>query len=123
MSEDTYRAAAIYLQCDAHPQGLLFRGSVRSGELHDYEQATPSVAGDHGMTVSAIQQRVRFLGKVVELPTLSPHDARHYWATKAARNKNDLKTLQEAGGWSSPHMPLEYVQAAAIANEGLNIAD
>lgn len=69
------------------------------------------------MTVAAIQQRVRFLGEVVGSPSLSPHDARHYWATKAARNKNDLKTLQEAGGWSSSHMPLEYVQAAAIAKK------
>ncbi len=38
LSDDTYQAAAAYLQCDAHPQGLLFRGSVRSGELHDYER-------------------------------------------------------------------------------------
>jgi site-specific recombinase XerC len=71
---------------------------VRNGELHDYERTTKTAAGERGMTVSAIQQRVRFLGEVVELPTLSPHDARHYWATKATRNKNDLKTLQEAGG-------------------------
>jgi len=78
---------------------------------------------DCGMTVSAIQQRVRVLGEVVDLPMLSPHDARHYWATKVARNKNDLQTLQEAGDWSSPHMPLEYVQAAVIANEGLHIFD
>ena len=28
---------------------------------------------------------------------------------------------QDAGGWSSPAMPLRYVEAAKIANEGVRL--
>jgi hypothetical protein len=29
--------------------------------------------------------------------------------------------LQDAGGWSSPAMPLRYVEAAKVANEGVRV--
>lgn len=55
------------------------------------------------------------------LALLSPHDLRHDWATVAARHKTDPKSLQQAGGWSSPAMPLRYVADAEIANEGVKL--
>jgi len=74
--------------------------------------------GDQGMTAHGLALRVASLGESIGIDTLSPHDCRHYWATKASRNRTPLDRLQDAGGWSSPAMPLRYIQSAAIANEG-----
>ena len=38
---------------------------------------------------------------------------------RAARNKTNIKTLQIAGGWKSPVMPLLYALEAEIANDGV----
>lgn len=76
-----------------------------------------------GMSARAITKRVRALGLRVGLDGLSAHDCRHYWATTAARHKTDPFRLQEAGGWSSLAMPRRYVEAAKIANDGVNLGD
>ena len=52
---------------------------------------------------------------------LSAHDLRHTWATRAARNGTPIDRLQDAGGWNSPAMPLRYVEAAKVANEGVRV--
>ncbi|MBK9709763.1 MAG: tyrosine-type recombinase/integrase [Kouleothrix sp.] len=49
------------------------------------------------------------------------HDARHCWASQAIRSGTDIKSLQDAGGWTSPAMPLRYAESAAIANEGVRL--
>jgi integrase len=49
---------------------------------------------------------------------LGTYDLRQTWATRAARNGTPIDRLQDAGGWNSPAMPLRYVEAAKIANEG-----
>lgn len=69
--------------------------------------------------VRAINERVRLLGLARNIDRLSPHDLRHYWATAASRNNTPIRNLQDAGGWSSPAMPLRYAQAQEIANEGV----
>ena len=73
------------------------------------------------LTERAINDRVGTLGRRIGLPALSPHDLRHYWATTAARNKTDLKSLQQAGGWSSPAMPMRYIAGSEIANVGVKL--
>ena len=88
--------------------GPLLWASKKSGEL---------VAA--GMSERAIHDPVRVLGAAVGLVGVSPHDLRHFWATAAVRAGTPIKALQEAGGWSSPAMPLAYVDAAAIANAGV----
>lgn len=68
---------------------------------------------------------MRELGAAIGVAGLSVHDLRHAWATRAARNGTPLDRLQDAGGWSSPSpaplspMPLRYVEAARVANEGV----
>lgn len=107
------RAVRAYLDAgDAPALGPLLRASVKSGALTGA-----------GMTVRAITERVRVLGAAVGLEGLSAHDLRHYWATRAARNGTPIDRLQDAGGWASPAMPLRYVEAAKIANEGVNLGD
>lgn len=105
----SYAAAAAFLDQDALAVGPLLRGSNKSGALTTA-----------GMTTRAITARVQRLGQeVLGIADLSAHDLRHTWATNAARAGTPVDRLQEAGGWSSPAMPLHYVAAARIANEGV----
>jgi integrase len=110
LTTDTQRAAAIYLDNDAPAIGPLLRAGRKDGRLHDA-----------GMTARAITARVRELGEAVGVKGLSAHDCRHYWATRAAREGTPVDRLQDAGGWASPAMPLRYVEAARIANEGVRL--
>jgi len=103
-------AAKAYLENDAAAIGPLLRGSNKSGKLTKA-----------GMSEQAITKRVKILGEDIGLEGLSAHDCRHYWATQAARNGTPIDRLQDAGGWTSPAMPLRYVEAAKIANEGVNL--
>lgn len=66
-----------------------------------------------------VNDRVRTLGMVIGLETLSPHDCRPYWATKAAADNVPLDRLKQAGGWSSVYMPIRYIGDADIANHGM----
>lgn len=90
----------------------LLRVSIKGGRL-----------GKAGVTRFGIAKRVLELGEVIGIDGLSPHDCRHYWATSAARNGTPIDRLQDAGGWSSPAMPLRYIEAAAIANEGVKLEE
>jgi len=62
---------------------------------------------------------VGVLGRRVGIENLSPHDCRHYWATRATKLGTHIKNLQQAGGWNSPYMPIRYAEDNAIANEGV----
>jgi integrase len=108
---DTVKAARSYMKEDAPDSGIVWRGS-RKGKGGLTEQ---------GISERAITDRVRVLGEEIGINGLSAHDCRHYWAPQAARNGKPIDRLQEAGGWSSPAMPLRYIEAARVANEGVRI--
>jgi len=111
LTADALRAARAYVEAgDAPAAGPLLRGSRKGGELDAA-----------GMSERAISARVRELGEAIGIVGLSAHDLRHAWATRAARNGTPLDRLQEAGGWSSPAMPMRYVEAARVANEGVRV--
>jgi ATP-dependent DNA helicase RecQ len=44
-----------------------------------------------------------------------------FLARPDARSGTPLGRLQDAGGWNSPAMPLRYVEAAKIANQGVKL--
>ena len=73
------------------------------------------------MSARAISARVGLLGLDHGAPGLSPHDCRHYWASTAAKSGTGVFSLRDAGGWSSVAMPARYVEAAAVANEGVRL--
>lgn len=73
------------------------------------------------MSIRAINARVGELGRALGLNNLNPHDCRHSWASQAIRSGTDIKSLQDAGGWTSPAMPLRYAEGAAVANEGVRL--
>ena len=107
---DTLRVVRAFMEQDALPQGPLLRASRKGGKLTKA-----------GMTTRAITARVRALGKKLGIHGLSAHDCRHYWATQAARSGTPIDRLQDAGGWASPVMPLRYIEADKIANEGVKL--
>ncbi len=95
---------------DAPEAGPLLRGSRKGGALTHA-----------GMSERAITARVRKLGEELEIPGLSAHDCRHYWATRAANQGTDAFALRDAGGWNSIAMPSRYVEAAEVANERVKL--
>lgn len=111
MTHDTVRAIAAWLLSDAPAMGALLRGSRKGGHL-----TAP------GMSERAITARVEELGAGVGLTSLSAHDCRHSWATRASKN-SDAFALRDAGGWNSLAMPSRYVEAATVANERISLDD
>lgn len=110
LTPDALRAARAYFKLDALAVGPLLRGSRKGGQLHEA-----------GCSKQAITARVKTLGLGLDIPNLSAHDCRHYWASLAAKNRTPVDRLKQAGGWSSSAMALRYVSEAAIANEGVNL--
>jgi integrase len=139
LTADTLRAAIMYLliNSDGPKTGPLLPGSRKNrvlskekmqGGKRKVPQTVPSGAEtgsvpQSGMTTGAINKRVGLLGEQIGLPGLSPHDCRHHWATSATRGGTDLKSLQDAGGWKSPAMPMRYVESQAVANKGVRLSE
>lgn len=111
LTADTLEAAKSYLKI-ASPRKMLFEGKANS--RHEK-------TADDGMTTRGINKIIARLGNLVGVEELSPHDLRHYWATIAIQKGTDIKSLQQAGGWNSPYMPLRYAEESAIANEGVKL--
>jgi integrase len=106
LSPDTYTAARLYL-ADCEPgQVPLFVG----------------ICSKMRVNVRSLNERVGQLGEAIGIMGLSPHDCRHYFATDALRNGTDIKSLQDAGGWNSPAMPLRYAESAKVANSGIKLS-
>lgn len=104
LTSDTLRAALEYLK-DTPGPGALFPGSGKTGML----------------STRTVNLLVGVLGRSVGLDNLSPHDLRHYWATKEARRGTPINRLMTAGGWNSLAMPLRYIEESEIANEGMDL--
>lgn len=113
LTADAKRALKAYFDAgDAPAMGQLLRASSTTGGRH---------LTHAGMSERSITERVRYLGALVGIDGLSAHDLRHSWATMAARAGTPIDRLMDAGGWSSPAMPLRYIEAARIANEGVRL--
>ncbi len=108
LTRDTWNAARRYFEV-ASPSLSLLMGSRKSGKL------------EGRMSERAITARVEHLCKEIGIEGASAHDGRHCWATLAVKGGTDIKSLQDAGGWSSPAMPLRYVDSAKIANQGVKL--
>lgn len=115
LSPDTQEAAFRYISMDLssirNPSPALLAGSTKNGSLRG------------SMSIRAIFNRVRILGRKIGLADLSPHDCRHTWATLASRAHTPLERLMDAGGWASYAMPLRYIESNEIANEGVSLDD
>lgn len=114
LTRDTVRAARRYYDAgDAPAAGQLLRTVERRG--------ADTLGGP--LSVQGARELVARLGRRVGAEGLSPHDCRHFWATRAAEAGTDPLALQEAGGWNSLAMPRRYVEASAVANERVRLGD
>jgi len=111
LTDRTFEAVQAYFKI-APNEGSVWRRGAHKGKTNLTVQ---------GLTVRAINKRVELLGRRMGIENLSPHDLRHYWATNASRKGTSVKNLQEAGGWNSPAMPLHYIEAEQVANDGVII--
>ncbi|MCB0108720.1 MAG: tyrosine-type recombinase/integrase [Caldilineaceae bacterium] len=114
---DSYQTNAVFIVLKAYvdagdvlSDGYLLRGSSKSGDLTDER-----------MSIRAINNRVRVLGGAVGIDGLSPHDCRHYWATRAIQKGTDPFALMQAGGWNSLSTVRRYVDENEVANDGVSI--
>ena len=106
----TRKAAAAYLK-HSPAEGIIWRKSSKgTGKLSNPMSETSATR--------ALTKRVELLGRKAGIEGLSAHDGRHHWATYEARNNTRVDRLMDAGGWNSPAMPMRYIEAALIANEG-----
>lgn len=106
----TRRAAAAYLP-HAPAEGIVWRKSCKGTGKLSGQMSTLSAE-------RSLTSRVQLLGRRAGLECLSAHDGRHFWATYEANNGTAVNRLMDAGGWSSPSMPLRYIESAHIANAG-----
>ena len=85
----------------------------------------PLFLGYQGRRITryGLYDRVRVLGQQVGLPTLSPHDLRHFWTYGALGNATPVDRVQSGGNWKSPTMVLKYARRTGIANEGVIITE
>ena len=111
LTRDTRRAAIAYIAQDASAEGILWRRSCKGTSKLSTQMSETSAE-------RALTKRVELLGRHAGIDGLSAHDCRHYWATYEANNGTPVNRLMDAGGWNSPAMPLRYIEAAHIANEG-----
>lgn len=121
LSADTLAAALCYFEVIT-PTGKLFEGIHRDERVAEDGTHKKGKNPEDGFSRNAINERIKQLGKRVGIRNLSPHDLRHYWATDASRNGTDVARLQQAGGWSSAHMPLRYIEDSEIANKGVKLS-
>jgi integrase len=117
LDAETLDAAKAYFLKDAPALGIVWRKSAmkRDGKAAFSAKALTG----QGMSDRAITKRVGYLGAKVGALGLSAHDCRHHWATVAARSGTPIERLQEAGGWASLAMPMRYIEAAKVANQGV----
>jgi integrase len=85
----------------------------------------PLFLGYQGRRITryGLYDRVRVLGQQVGLPTLSPHDLRHYWTYDALGNATPVDRMQSGGNWKSPMMVLKYARRTGVANDGVIITE
>jgi len=109
MTTDTLLAARAYLEKDASDSGILLKGSYGKGDPELWRKG--ELVGV--MSERAISKRVRALGKKIDIENLSPHDCRHYAATKYAKSKT-IRDLMDIFGWNSTAMAGRYIQSASV---------
>lgn len=109
----TWQAMTAYLEHDQHAaSGPLFLSSNKSGALEP----------GSGWGIRAINERVGQLGAAVGVENFSPHDCRHYAATKAGSDPNvSLAALMAFGDWTSPTSAARYIERGQADNDGVSL--
>ena len=96
--------------------------TTKSGPLLLASNKSAALLPCSGLTDRAARERVELLGLALGVEHLSPHDCRHYGATKAGRDpKVSLAALMAWGGWSSPTSAARYLDRGQSDNDGVSL--
>ncbi len=106
------------------PQTLIAAEAYLSLDEMKQKTTGPLFVGYKGWRLGrrAAMERVRTLGKLAGVNTLSPHDLRHYWTQDALKNGTSIDRVQSAGNWTTPTMVLRYAKRKGIANEDVKVS-
>ena len=130
MTDDIYNAAANYFDyyTPAAATDPIWYGVTKGGGrivAHWVEEKDADgniIKKWEGFNKHSAQMRVTALGAALGIEKFSAHDCRHYWVTAADKGGSSLLAITEAGGWTSPTMPMRYVNKSKISNSGINLA-
>ena len=144
MTDDIYNAAVEYFEYYTPPTPPtaktpippIWYGTTKSGrriiahwvDVTDeygnilYDENGEPLKKWEGFNKHSAQMRVTALGAALGIEKFSAHDCRHYWVTAADKGGSSLLAITEAGGWTSPTMPMRYVNKSKISNSGINLA-
>lgn len=101
-----------YLKVQTAQSGPLLLASCKTGALVESK----------GLVERSINERVKQLGRLIGIDDLSPHDCRHYGATKAGNDpKVSLAGLMAWGGWTSPQNAARYINKGDADNDGVSL--
>ena len=101
-----------YLKVQTAKSGPLLLASCKTGAL---------VIGK-GLVERSINERLKQLGLSIGIQDLSPHDCRHYGATKAGNDPHvSLAALMSWGGWTSPQNAARYINKGDADNDGVKL--
>ena len=101
-----------YLKVQTAKLGPLLLASNKSGAL---------IQGK-GLVERSINERVGQLGQAIGIEDLSPHDCRHFGATKVGHDPNvSLASLMAWGGWKSPQNAARYINKGEADNDGVSL--
>jgi integrase len=93
---------------------------AKDGALILASHKTKQLIAGKGMSTRGIQDRVKHLGLAVGIENLSPHDCRHYGATKAGHDPRvSLASLMAFGGWASAQSAVRYINHGDADNDGV----
>jgi integrase len=118
MHPATLQAMRHYLEI-AKPSVYLFEGVDHKGWVDKNGTMHKASRAVDGLSTRTINERVRYLGSLVGIAALSPHDLRHHWTFDLFEHDTPIEVVQEAGGWSTLAMPVHYRGHAKISNKGV----
>ena len=131
MTDDIYNAAANYFDyyTPAAATDPIWYGVTKGGgrivaKWVDTEKKDADgnpIKKWEGFNKHSAQMRVTALGAALGIEKFSAHDCRHYWVTAADRGGSSLLAITEAGGWTSPTMPMRYVNKSKVSNENIHL--
>lgn len=113
LTVDDFDLAAGVFRVNRVKVGKVQTFRLVNGSLRAARAILPTVDGRIFPPARTIAYRVRSLGAAVGLAGLSPHDCRHYAATKDGARLS-LRSLMDKYGWSSPAMAARYMASAEV---------
>jgi integrase len=115
LSRETVRWLKVWLEHAEISEGAAFRRLIGRDQV-----GGPLNPGSIAAIFKRVAQRIGLPGRFVA--QVSGHSTRVGAARDLAELDIDLAAITKAGGWKSPHMPLQYAEKIKAARSGMATA-